>query len=204
MSAKRNQAGSMSRNWVRVSFLDADCSRNRLCASRALGECNAIKSRGFEHRESTSVGTFETGFNTSSLQRDTRGLRAARRFPKPKSRGPRSEKSPSSPGEIDPQKPLGLIVNLEHSEPGRPVRSGAITAEKSEQESRKLSEILAPDNSFHRRKFRSRDCLLGKQSRASATEAIRERRSDRFQPQNRQGFAFQFLWNPTGWRRLRG
>jgi hypothetical protein len=32
---------------------------------RALGECNAIKSRGFGHSELTSVGIFQTGFGTS-------------------------------------------------------------------------------------------------------------------------------------------
>jgi len=32
---------------------------------RALGECNAIKSRGFGHGELTSVRIFETGFGTS-------------------------------------------------------------------------------------------------------------------------------------------
>jgi hypothetical protein len=32
---------------------------------RALGECNAIKSRGFRHRELTSVSIFEIGFGIS-------------------------------------------------------------------------------------------------------------------------------------------
>ena len=60
----------------------------------------------------------------------------------------------------------------------------------------KVLEISASSNSFHRRKFRSRDCPLGKQSHANPNRPIQELRSDQFQPQNRQGFAFELLRKP--------
>ena len=57
----------------------------------------------------------------------------------------------------------------------------------------KLLKISASDNSFPRRKFRSRDCPLGKQSHAKPNRPIQKLRSDELQPQNRQGFAFELV-----------
>jgi len=41
-------------------------------------------------------------------------------------------------------------------------------------------------------------CLLGRQPHANATKPIQQLRSDHFQPQNRQGFAFELLRKSHG------